>query len=72
MEDIVVRLRRAYAGLCTEDPYDYAAHHVSAGDCLEAADEIDRLRSIINRAGALACQNASQNHIRETLAEIDK
>ena len=36
---------------------------------LEAAREIERLRKIIDRAGALAMQNASAEHILSVLAE---
>lgn len=40
---IVEKLRRASAGLYTENPHDYIARGISAGDALEAADHIEAL-----------------------------
>lgn len=51
-DDIVERLAPAGVGLCSEDPYQYMARHISAGDCIEAAGEIERLRREVERLNA--------------------
>ena len=65
MRDIVSELRRMVTFTT-----DYAPRTKSLA--ASAADEIERLRGIINRAGALAMQGASSEHIRETLAALEE
>jgi hypothetical protein len=44
--------------------------YVRADGYIRALDEIERLNGIINRAGALASQKASLEHIGETLSRL--
>jgi len=43
MTPLLEKLERSAAGLCTENPHDYMARGISAGDCLEAAALIREL-----------------------------
>ena len=50
--EMVERLRGATRGLCSEDASGYLPRGVSAADCIEAADLIERLTTAIERIHA--------------------
>lgn len=65
MSDIVERLYSKMAGLCSENPADYFVG-LTVADCVEAADEITRLRAAntalreaLDLAMAAACKSCA-------------
>jgi len=59
------RLGWYWGQIAMADEYDG-----TPGRVVELENEVERLKGIINRAGALASQEASLEHIGETLARL--
>lgn len=47
MNDLVERLRGAASGLCSEDAGNYIPRGVSAADCVQAAEALERAREAL-------------------------